>query len=900
MNNALSFVELNDHLVSQGVENVVSHLIGAGNYSRNGKHLCMSAYDGGASGGSFVINLEAAHPPGHWYENNEAESDRSSGDLAEYWTMVRGLDKKEAYHEIKNWLGLGNQPSTLNRPEPKAKLHLVKNDADKKEDKKKRLVKHLSSTKDVSVQSLKKFKALLSKNQEAIDYLTNRGLSSETIDYFNLGLSQIYKDKKDVEHKDSLVFPLINQFGKLFKPYAYYNVPGVSLNPATDNGWCASSPRLSYNTQVTEKHQYMVVVEGFKDLWILHQHLQGTDLSEKVVITTSTHGSNVPVEVQSDPTIFNGIKSIFLAFDGDEAGNGICEVWKPFVGQRGYRVKPFEAKKKGDPKDWTDYFQAGKTVEDFVQLLKTAEHLQAVNLDVTPTNLSDYKPGQTYAYNPIDISGAYVNGHLYYTVIAHETGIDPETQIMAHARVIKVIRSDGEILDYRALPMLRRPGAMETPIYAMSDGTVISDIPKVAPKSSWHWDNIQTWLKGEATIRPLGDIVKNIILFLKGQIWLPNDDDYVILGLTVIVTYVQTVFQAVGYLLATGQAGTGKSQLGEVMVQLCANGTLVGDTSAATITRTLDQTRGFLVLDDIEKLTKTLKGGTSSVDDLLQILKVSYKKSTATRAVTDTKNMTVKMLDFYGVKFMTNTTGIEDILGTRTFILHTQKAKNGFKPLDYDLDETESIRHELHAWAMNNISLVEDAYRDYPTTNRSLEISAPLRAIADICEEPEYHLAIDRVLERREMDERCNDSPESLLKESVLRLASQGYTSLFIEHVIMEMSLLVPSNFGKEYTTDIPWWQKLDEVRQRLTSMGYIPRSTEVRKRPYGRIGLMREYPVTSIVFDDMDKRYPKAMDKMVTTYEGREFCRRHETCEHCPYATVYCEIRHKTGKARI
>ena len=56
-NTSLTIPELNAMLVNFGVENIVNHLVGTGNYQRNSNTLGMSNYQGG-KGASFQITTK--------------------------------------------------------------------------------------------------------------------------------------------------------------------------------------------------------------------------------------------------------------------------------------------------------------------------------------------------------------------------------------------------------------------------------------------------------------------------------------------------------------------------------------------------------------------------------------------------------------------------------------------------------------------------------------------------------------------------------------------------------------------------------------------------------------------------------------------------------------------------
>src|SRR4028119_1938820 len=70
-----------------------------------------------------------------------------------------------------------------------------------------------------------KLRKRLRDNKRAIQYLTNRGLTLETVEHFGLGLSAPYRGKKTRrEHADALMYPLRNREGKFYNKYGYYNV----------------------------------------------------------------------------------------------------------------------------------------------------------------------------------------------------------------------------------------------------------------------------------------------------------------------------------------------------------------------------------------------------------------------------------------------------------------------------------------------------------------------------------------------------------------------------------------------------------------------------------------------------------------------------------------------------
>jgi len=885
----LTIPQINQMLVERGVDNVIQHLVGD-TAKRSGGYLHLGNVSG-EKGESLAI-YAAGSKAGRWVDN----ATEQKGDLVEFWTLNRGLSKADALKEIREYLGIAHTAQVKSKPKQNHLRPVPPQPPT--ETKEQKLAKHLSGVNRVSEEALTRNHNRLMGNGIALKWLQDRGFTTETIGYFRLGLAAPYKKGTDTETRGALIFPTINELGLFVTPNPRYNIPNVTVNPTAKKGWCRGDPSTCYNTRRLPSHRFLMVVEGFKDLWSVHQMLQGTDLVNKVLIVTSTHGTNIPREVEYDPMFFEHYDKVFIATDNDEAGDTVAQKWATYTGLKGHRVR------SSIGKDWNDLLMAGGSADDLVKSLKAAESMRAVVLNSAPKKLNDYRVGQTYGYKPIDISGAYLDGHLYYPVIVHDVGLDEQTQAVAHSRVIKVVRSDKQILDYRQLPMLKRPGAIQTPLYTLSDGTLIDNVPKVSPSTTWDWDYVNAWLEGRFNPRPLDTIVKEIESVLRGQIWLPDQENYLVLALVVVATYVQSVFDAVPMILATGEKGTGKSHVGMVMAKMACNAEVIGAVSSATLIRTIDECRGFVVLDDLEKISNKTKGASATeTDEMLQTLKVSYKKSTAIKKVTDTKTMSVQKLNSFGIKFMTNTTGVEEILGSRTITIDTQRAPKGHTFKDIDDEDLMHLQNELHAWAMDNVKHVDDAYKPYKTSNsnRTQEITSPLRALVDVSGQKELHDTLDVVVERLEQDQKQVDSPEQILREAVFSLAAQGFESISMEQVVLEMKTLVPRNYMKSYTTEIPEWQQEDWVRKNLYSFGFIPKSTPTKFRAYGsKVRLSRLYKLEPQLYKALEQedevlflQYQSA-EKL----SGKDFCKRYgNSCKGCAYERLGCPIQSSTGK---
>lgn len=885
---SLSITELNNMLVNMGVENVVADLVGSGNYQNNGNTLGMSSYQGGKEGGSFVVTTQGTNA-GIWHENNPSDSPNASGrgDLVELWTLVKNISKGDALKEIKIYVGDTGQLPKVSSVKPK--LSVISKPKSPK-----------IQAKVASDQTMVKYQGRLRKNPEALSYLYNRGLNDQTISHFRLGLTDA---NQYVAYEQALASPVITKVGYT-SPYCHYNIPGVTINPRGKNGWAAGEVRVAYNVVPTSEHRFLFVAEGLKDLWILHQHIQGTQLEKILLLATSTNGKILPQEVMDNPTLFDAYEKVFLGHDNEASGAGdkIADSWAQYVGIRSHRVKPFFHEKE-DGKDWTDYFKSpDNDINGFMVLLDDSVPVNPVSLSKDVTRLQDCQLGAIMAPASLDVTSAFFNGLMYYTIKVMQSGYDKDGHI-AVSENIKVIRSDRKILDVFSINPITDFTLLKTQLYRLSDGTIIKRMPQVSVGASWDIGHAKAWLDGKFQPRALENIVCDMVTVMKGRIWLPNADDYTVLALTMVTTYVQQIFDAVPFLLATGVAGSGKTELGRILQELGCNAVVTGDISAATITRLIDSTKGLLIIDDAEKLSKKGGAGNAQVDDLLQILKVSYKKSSATRQVTDNKTMSVQELDFYGVKLFTNTTGMEDILGTRTIPIHTRKPLNGFKQSEMPFEKLRELRAELHAWAMENAAQVDTTYRQFSTSNRDDEITTPFRVFAKIAKRDDWSELVDRLIGRLSLERQTNDadSPEGYLREAVLNIARRGYVSITMEHVLMELEMLVPENFGKSFTTEIPEWKHTSWVKRNLNAMGFLGNSAGKRVRVHGKkeVPLQRLYPLSKSLFQEIKNASSSAYDAIVLLepIDGNNFCKQHVRCRDCYYENLSCDIKIKTGK---
>jgi hypothetical protein len=728
----------------------------------------------------------------------------------------------------------------------------------------------------------------LHETPDALIYLLNRGLKAETIKHFLMGLS-LPQTNTEVFREKALTVPVFNSEGLPTNKNMYYNIPCVSVNPIDENGWMSGEIRTYYGSAV-EGRRIVFVCEGAKDLWRTWQEFNGTGFADSILLISSTHGTNFPREWKL-AEFWEKWDLIYFGHDNDTPGEKLSVKLAEHVGRDVFRVRP----PAGKGKDWTDYWQAGGTLDEFDKLMGMAP--------VVSRPLGENLPGTglgRLSYKPIDVNQAYHNGFFYYPVevlcreeveVKNEGTEDSSMEILEKTEVV-VVRSDGVVL--HTIKTKAQKGTPEDRrVLRLSDGTLISREPKSNTFASWGWDSIDRFTRMKQAglqirVRPVGEMLDVIIDYLKSKIWLPFADDYTILALAAVATYVQAVFEAVPLLMVNGEKGSGKSELAIAMAAVSANSHVIGQGSAASIARFIDETRGFIALDDIESLGNK----DSQFSDLAQALKLSYKKSTAVKLWTDVKTMKVEKLNFFGIKMVNNTGGVGTILGSRMMHIKTRKRTAAeiaaMVHIKKSVLNTGALRDDLHTWAFSNVALVASEYeRLYPqNSDRAEEIAAPLRVVASLTGNPVLLASLESALQRQHVEEGESDEPEDILYEALRRLLVQGFREISASHLSMEIQTLVPDNYGKRSTTEIPVWEQPEWVNRKARAHGWIE-SEGVRKRLWDTH--LRFHKITQYFIDLVAQELGSLPD--LTPRDSTSFC---EGCETCQYRGTKCTIMPK------
>jgi hypothetical protein len=516
-------------------------------------------------------------------------------------------------------------------------------------------------------------------------------------------------------------------------------------------------------------------------------------------------------------------------------------------------------------------------------------------LDILP----DLSINDRVAFRPININNSFHNGRMYYPTQT----IRQSTELVGGKYRINewtenvVIRSDRTVLTIEE--SFKPAGVEGGKILRLSDGTLIQRRPSSNGHNTWEWESIQAFLNKTEPSRDLNEMLLEIKSHLFARVWLPEDDDYWLLALAVVVTYTQSIFDSVPLFLLTGPAGSGKSELSGAMGEVSANSVMIGQTSAPTMMRLIDESGGLVIIDDLEAVGVSSKGNQKeNVSDIAQALKVSYKKSSATRLVTDTKTMRTEILNFYGVKIISNTKQVDGILGSRMLFINTRhmpedKMEKFKQRPKSNIDDIKRLRNSLHIWTFENVGLIRDQYTTMYSdkTNRDDEIAAPLRVIASLTLDLEIQQALERSLQMQSSKKFEPDSPDEIVREALDGLILGGYRTLSISHLLLEMKKMADVNLGKDFENEIPVWSKPEWIGRHLRSNGFIDQRKPGERKRIKSSSLR----VVNISTDYIQAVLKKNNRSFVSVRKVDDFCK---DCKSCIYADMPCEIRDamKTG----
>ncbi|MFZ2995537.1 hypothetical protein [Sphingobium sp.] len=549
----------------------------------------------------------------------------------------------------------------------------------------------------------------LQRHGRAMAYLDSIGIDAHLVQSVGLGMKEPYVRSEGTNVESVLAFPLASEGVR--RRYAYLNLPEVTVNPEHPLGW---GPGLPEVVSSSTRGDVLLVCANAIAVWQVQRAAETAGMD--VVAECSSQPGRLP-SAWIDRLHWAPYARVVVM--GDIAMG--CGAAIARAAQR--PVERTEAALVDD--EWPgDVAAAARLVE----LLNGARPQGAV-ADHLLSDLS--LDAGDFAVKPISVHGGMSEGRIFYafTVERRMASGGGRSDRVLHRYQTVVLRSDGALLEATTLPAPAGTPAHRR-VHALTDGTRISEIQDPGHYCSWSLEGIRRFVAA----RQAGEdpcyvdaqtLVVEAVAYLRTVAILPCEDDYWVLVAFVMSSYLFRIFDALPIVHVHGERGSGKSELTAALVAMSFNGQTMSQGSASALVRLVRETGGLVALDDAEALAT---GG----GEIGQALKQGYKQSTAVKVVAVPGGRT-QAIDFYGPRVISNTLGLDPILGSRAIRIATVPCHN--VDVDGDVAETNlpAWRDAVHAFAMSRLDEVAAAYASEirGVRNRNDEIWAPLRAVAE-------------------------------------------------------------------------------------------------------------------------------------------------------------------------
>jgi hypothetical protein len=873
----------------ENVERVVRHLYGEEAQSDGGQFLLA----GLAGGIGNSCRIDATGRDAGKFRDVNPEARRPHGDLVDAVEAVRGCSTREAIR----WLGdLLEAPSALS---------VVDGGRDTGGS-------GAEEVTPLSDETRRRMVARLEATPAALEYLHGLGLADETREHFRIGVEggagpgKADRRPHEAPATPVLAFPVLARNGTPIRRLMKAAIPDLTPRTPAER-WSAGAAQTTWCGPATGK-LWLAVVDDPQDQWAIWQAIQGTSLAARLAVITSSRPGIVPDEWRN-ASFWAPWDRVFFAHGHDEAGERAATALRQDLKREVHRLEPPHALSRG----WIDLLSEQNPWEILSNLCASAPAFGAPRPSAAASRPLEHQADGVYRDGRINVNGAFHNGMMYYPfrvrrveTVARRRKLPDGSAVRAEEKVTRyatqVVRSDGVVLGLQEAPS---PAGTpdEDKVFLLDDGTEVVSVPKPEEFATWKWEEINAFVEkrdaGKPVCRPLGEIVADVEAHLRELTWLPYEDDYALIALYIVMSYVYNAFDAIPLLLLNGEKGAGKSTLAEAVAAMSFNGCMLGNASERAIIRASDQGRGLVVLDDLESVGR--RGQEDfGFGDINQVIKVSYAKATGIKSVVE-KNGISRRLYFYGPKVITNISGIDPVNGSRMFTIVCRPMPDGVRAAGTirgrDPSVSAALRSELHAWGMASIADAHSAWKRRTASlgDRAAQIAAPLLALADLAGSEPLARAIQRCLDRQSRRSVDTSGPEDLLRLAVAEAIRRGARSeLSMAQLRNELALIPETAFLEpkhNVPTDLLALQDPRRVGAMLRNIGARGETEPGRQRLFGQ--LVRTYRLDPDFIARIERELAARGIEPETPPEPIDpkrralaFCER-TTCGKCPYAHV-------------
>ncbi len=216
---------------------------------------------------------------------------------------------------------------------------------------------------------------------------------------------------------------------------------------------------------------------------------------------------------------------------------------------------------------------------------------------------------------------------------------------------------------------------------------------------------------------------KDIVKYIKAQVYLTDEIDYSILALWAMATYMAGVFEKCMYIWINGEKGTGKTTLMECMSNICFNGLLASNLKQAALTRSIDSDGSTVFIDEKENLCS------SDESDTKLALNSGFNRGA--KIIKCNKENELVVFNVYSFKMIAGINKIPDTIADRSHTIKTKK-KNGDLSVKLRREKKQALANSI----VESLYLIGLTYAD---------------KIAEIYEKPEQ-INIPKEIICRELD----------------------------------------------------------------------------------------------------------------------------------------------------
>ncbi len=315
-------------------------------------------------------------------------------------------------------------------------------------------------------------------------------------------------------------------------------------------------------------------------------------------------------------------------------------------------------------------------------------------------------------------------------------------------------------------------------------------IPDSDIESGWSGRSVGNFIKNGATVNPAEIFAKCRGRFDYYMDFSELKGASTYCALYTILSYFYPLFNAVPYTKLSGLKGAAKTKLGLIFACMGFNSLLAVSMTPAVLFRTIQDTRGLMIIDEGEnyQVADELRV------EIISILNSGYQSTgTVSRMNMDSRKKKREKFSTFGPKIIVSINAMIDTLNDRAYeilLLKTLDATKGNRQVNPQDKEMAHIRDELYILLMTRWKevreIASEIASDESLVGREFDKAKPLLVLAEFIDRhlPEKQRYVKQELtdfikvQQKEKESDASDSMEALviqeLKEEAKRFLGAG------------------------------------------------------------------------------------------------------------------------------